>query len=135
MEADLAALLEKIVSKLGTVQSSLATLSENSSKAELAEANSKADVAALQEQVAELESDEHQRAVVQEWARAMTPEAYLTLGQELGFDVSMATEEPAKVSEPAKAEIVYTDPHDTEYTAVPGLGCWVLPTKPVAVKV
>ena len=134
MEVELEVLMEKFVTKLSAIEGSLARLSESSSKAELAEGE-RTKLAELHERVAELESDEHRVAITREWARSMTPEAYLQLGQELGIDVTMTTEEPAaKVEEPpVKAEVVYQDPNDPEYEAVPALKLWVLSKKSAAV--
>jgi len=133
MEKELQQLLEKVKSELEGVTSRLVTLSDNGSKAELAEGEH-TELVSLREQVAEMASDEHETAIIQEWATRMTPEAYLALGQKLGIDVTMMTEEPAaKVEEPpVKAEVVYQDPNDPEYKAVPALKLWVLPTKPAA---
>ena len=80
---------------------------DSASETKLSEENTakfEEEVAQLQEEVAHLQSLEHQNAVVQNWASHLTPESYVRLGEELGFDVSMPdalSEEIAK----AEAEI------------------------------
>ena len=97
-------------------------------------------VAEMEEQVARLGSPEHEDEVLKGWAERLTPEAYIHLGDVLGYHIAL---EPAPGGEdkgeakaaesaesatttPVSPKIVFEDPHDEKaWRHLPYLKLWV----------
>ena len=126
----------------------LKELGPSGSEAHLAEDAAK--VAQLQEEVGQAQAEvarlEEEVGKLHDYFTNMTPEAYLELGRQLGYEVEMAeateaevaeagTGEGAQVEDPAptatadppKPEVVHADPHDeASYVHLPLQGIWAL---------
>jgi len=100
-------LLENLAQRTEKIEEQLKNSPPLSSdfSAELEE--TKGEATRLLERVTELESEDHNKAILKDWLEKITPDVYLEIGQKLGFKVMFeeATEpEAAEVKEEGEPE-------------------------------
>lgn len=95
---------EKIAELKEALGSGSASVAEASAEVQAELKQTAEENAELKEKVANLESEEHRKAVLSEWLQGMTPLIYLELGGKLGYQVEFVKATEAEVAEAERKE-------------------------------
>ena len=92
------------------IEEALAHLASPSSDSEAELAEAKGEVTRLNDRIAELESEEHNQAILKDYFGRMTPDLYLEVGKKLGYDIEFCKASEAEVAQATEEEKDETEP-------------------------